>query len=47
MKKPLRLQRETLLVLAHHAARVAKWTPVVLLVIGAAGCTDTLGCRQN
>lgn len=54
MKKPLRLNKETLRTLQAAAYRAgeagrkaARWTPVIVVVVGAAGCTDTLGCYHN
>jgi hypothetical protein len=48
--KKLRLRRETLRALqtlTPAGMRLLAWTPIVLLAVGAAGCTDTLGCYHN
>lgn len=54
MKKRLRMNKETLRSLQATAygageatKKAARWTPVVMLVVGAAGCLETLGCYHN
>ena len=47
----LRLNKDTLRLLQVQAARAAKkaapYTPLAMVAVGAAGCFDTLGCKQN